>query len=246
MRNTLAGLIVLGWLPLALAQTTTTPPTTAHEVTLRGVVLTTGHYYRTDKDVFLVIYAFDGPPEMKKTLNEVLAQYPKDGLHAERAEGLQKQFDTKLRYYLDVDKRVMNSYAYLARPASATGILQEKDGKKWLMNCRVEEGKSLAGLKYLPDCMLRPDQPFLMPREKPIDLKISDNLTLKCVPIPAGKFIMGTPFYQAPRYQDECPHEVTLTRTFYLSEVHITQEMWEAVMGADKNWSAQQKSPVSR
>jgi len=57
------------------------------------------------------------------------------------------------------------------------------------------------------------------------------------VPIPPGTFIMGSPFYQMPRYQDECPHEVTLTRTFYLSEIPVTQEMFDAVVGKEKNRS---------
>ena len=44
-------------------------------------------------------------------------------------------------------------------------------------------------------------------------LKINDELTLKCILLPAGRFLAGSPFYQR-RYQDEYPHEVVLTRPF--------------------------------
>ena len=63
-------------------------------------------------------------------------------------------------------------------------------------------------------------------------LRFNDRLSVRCKYIPAGSFFMGSPFYQAPRYQDEYPHKVTLTKSFYMTEVPITQAMWIAVMGS--------------
>jgi len=69
------------------------------------------------------------------------------------------------------------------------------------------------------------------------ELAVAEGLSLKCVPIPPGRFIMGSPIYQCPRYQDEAPIDVTLSKTFYFSEIPITQEMFEAVMGNQANRS---------
>jgi len=213
------------------------------EVTIKGPLLSTFHFKGPEaeahKPSILVMYAFDGPPEVKATLQEVLDKYyPKEGgLDAEHALELEKQFDARLKYYVDAKDFSSKQVDYAEWLASATGTFQEKDGKKWLVNAKITPQNNRPDFQYPPDCMLRPNKPFVMPNEDPIVLKIDDKLTLKCVPIPPGTFIMGTPFYQKPRYQDECPHKVTLTKLYYISEIPITQEMWEAVMGADKNVS---------
>ena len=75
------------------------------------------------------------------------------------------------------------------------------------------------------------DKPFVKNDRDPISLKIDDKLTLKCVYIPPGKYLMGTPVWMWPYFQEEYQHMVTLTRPFYMAEVPITQEMYEAVMG---------------
>src|SRR5262245_60627816 len=92
--------------------------------------------------------------------------------------------------------------------------------------------------------MLAPDKPFLMPSRAPLHLKVGDKLTLECVHIPAGKFLMGTPFYLWPNHVEEYPHLVTLTRDFYLAEIPVTQEMYEAVMGKNPSRVKDPKLPV--
>jgi formylglycine-generating enzyme required for sulfatase activity len=233
-------------MPLAEAQTLPV----GNEVTLKGPLLSTFHFKGPEADAhdpearkgetsILVMYAFDGPPEVKAALEEVLDKYyPKEGsLDAEHALELQKQFDARLKYYVDAPGFSSKQVNYGDWVASATGQIQEKDGKKWLVNAKIAAQNNKTDFPYPPDCMLRPNKPFVMPKEQPVELKITDKLALKCVSIPPGTFIMGTPFYQKPRYQDECPHKVTLTKLYYMSEIPITQEMWEAVMGADKNVS---------
>ena len=91
--------------------------------------------------------------------------------------------------------------------------------------------------------MLAPDKPLVMPNKKPLMLKITDHLTLKCVPIPAGKFLQGSPFYQQ-RYQDEFPHEVVLTQSFYMAEIPVTQEMFEAIPGRNPSLVKAPQCPV--
>ncbi len=75
-------------------------------------------------------------------------------------------------------------------------------------------------------------------------LKVADRLTLKCVHIPAGKFLMGTPFYMWPYHVEEYPHLVTLTRDYYLAEIPVTQEMYEAVMGVNPSLVKDPQLPV--
>ncbi|MFI5454326.1 MAG: SUMF1/EgtB/PvdO family nonheme iron enzyme [Isosphaerales bacterium] len=73
----------------------------------------------------------------------------------------------------------------------------------------------------------------------------SEKLTLKCIPLPAGRFLQGSPFYQR-RYQDEYPHEVVLTRPFSMPEIPVTQEIFKAVMGKNPAASKGSRLPVER
>ena len=88
-----------------------------------------------------------------------------------------------------------------------------------------------------------PDRPFAPTAGEPIVLRIGDAMTLKCIRLPAGRFLEGSPFYQR-RYQDEYPHEVVLTRPFAMSEIPVTQEMFEAVMGKNPSRSKGARLPV--
>ena len=45
--------------------------------------------------------------------------------------------------------------------------------------------------------------------------------------IPAGTFLQGSYYFRGWRYQDEYPHEVTLTKAFYMMEIPVTQKMWK-------------------
>ena len=227
----------------------------ADDVTVKGILLSSWNYYQhkmprnqspkgTREKFDLVLYAFDGPAEVRKTLADILAEYyPEEGLDAPHATRLQEQFDARLRYTVDTgdeatQQKLLYGHTWGINPATVSGKLEERLGRKWLTGAKVTVEKRVSpSFKYPPDCMLRPDKPFVMPKEKPIDLVIGEGLSLRCVPIPPGTFIMGSPFYQMPRFQDECPHEVVLTKTFYLSEIPVTQAMFERVCGAEKNRS---------
>jgi formylglycine-generating enzyme required for sulfatase activity len=80
-------------------------------------------------------------------------------------------------------------------------------------------------------------------REGARSARRGDTLTLQCVPIPAGRFLQGSPFYQ-PRYQDEFPHEVVLTKPFYMAEIPVTQAMFAAVLGRNPSPVKGQECPV--
>ena len=92
--------------------------------------------------------------------------------------------------------------------------------------------------------MLTPDKPFVNNDKEPIILKVGDKLTLKCVYIPPGKYLMGTPVWMWPYFQEEYPHMVTLTRPIYMAEIPVTQEMYEAVMGSNPSAVKDPQLPV--
>jgi formylglycine-generating enzyme required for sulfatase activity len=59
---------------------------------------------------------------------------------------------------------------------------------------------------------------------------VEPRTRLRFVLVPAGKFVMGSPAAEAGRQQDERPHEVRISRAFYLSETEVSQRQWLAVM----------------
>jgi len=48
---------------------------------------------------------------------------------------------------------------------------------------------------------------------------------------PPGTFTMGSPAEELGRFDSEIPHEVTLTRGFWMLETEVTHGMWKSVMG---------------
>jgi formylglycine-generating enzyme required for sulfatase activity len=58
---------------------------------------------------------------------------------------------------------------------------------------------------------------------------VADGIVLPMHWCPAGRFVMGT----AGAGGDEQPHEVTLTRGFWIARFPVTQEIWQAVMHSE-------------
>jgi hypothetical protein len=234
----------------ALALGFSASPTTGAEVTLRGSVVCNGACVPEPKkdEHVLVVFALDGTPEIRAAVDGIMKDfYPDRGLDAEAAQKLMDQFSTRLKYYIDPDSPALKGrkntgkthYCMPATASAVTGTVSEKGGKKWITATRIEPCK----LKF-PDKMLTADRPFVMPRRAPLLLKVGDKLTLKCVHIPAGRFLMGTPVYMWPYHVEEYPHLVTLTRDYYLAEIPITQEMYEAVMGKNPSRVKDPQLPV--
>jgi formylglycine-generating enzyme len=59
-----------------------------------------------------------------------------------------------------------------------------------------------------------------------------------------GKYLMGSPKEEKERDDDEVPHEVHLTKGFWLADTACTQELWEAVMGENPSRFKGPKRPV--
>ena len=199
------------------------------QVTLKGVLMCacsaeSSPAKGSDKE--LVLFAVEGPPEVSRTLDEIMKEYwPGDSLDGDQARKFQEQFEKRLMYWIVPGKINPKEYRWGNPPKAVTGVISEKDGKKWMEVSKLEDTR----LKY-PAKMLAPDKPFKMPGKEPLMLKITDTLSLKCIRLPAGKLLTRDPFYLVPRWDDPFPFMVTLTKPFYLSEIPVTQKMWESVM----------------
>lgn len=222
------------------------------EVTIKGGLQCNGMCVPDPKpdDHVMVVFAVDGSPEIAARVKKIVDEgYPEKGLDAEAAAKLQDQFIAHLKYFISPDstapvpdankKGSNNHYCHSSQPMAVTGTVTEKDGRKWIKATKFETTR----LTY-PARMLMEDKPFVMPDKEPLILKVSDSLGLKCVRIPAGKALLGEPFYVGIRYQEEYPRLVTLTRPFYLAEIPVTQEIWEAVMGGNPSKVKDPKLPV--
>ena len=183
-------------------------------------------------DHTLVLFALDGTPEIEAELASIMKEcWPGDALDCDQAVKLSAEFDRRLKYYLAPSPLVDSYHEKVEYPAlamSVTGVVSERDGKKWIDVSRIEPAK----LTY-PAKMLAPDTPLVTPDEEPLLLDVTDTITLKCIKLPSGRFLRGSPLYEQPRWQDEFPHEVVLTKSFYLSEIPVTQAMFEAVVGTN-------------
>jgi len=56
---------------------------------------------------------------------------------------------------------------------------------------------------------------------------LTNSIEMKLALIPAGKFQMGSPETEAERDEKEVPHEVSITRPFYLGVYAVTQREWQ-------------------
>jgi hypothetical protein len=218
MRRAAAFLVVLAMMVLVSGVITTArraraesipdtrPAAPADSVVLQGSLICNGACLVDPKadEHSLVLYALDGTPEVRAQVDQIIkALYPDKGLDADAAQKLMDEFTARLKYYLAPDSpalrgdknRGANHYCMPAKASAVTGVVSEKDGRRWITATKIEP----ATLKY-PDAMLAADKPFVMPDQDPLVLKINDQLSLKCIAVPPGKFLMGTPLYMWPYY----------------------------------------------
>lgn len=77
--------------------------------------------------------------------------------------------------------------------------------------------------------------------ESPVLLKITsvavddkggfaNSIGMRLARIPAGKFVMGSPEDEAFRLDEEKPHDVTISRSFFMGAYEVTQADYERVM----------------
>lgn len=197
-----------------------------------------------------VIYALDGSAAIKAEVDKVMEDFfPDKGLNADAAQKLLDQWTGRLKYYVARGTPAGDAiYARRHGEGSAgytlTGVTFEKDGKKFIAVSKATEIIPQDFAKFFPKKMKAADKPFEMPDKDPLILKVSDDLSIKCLKLPAGKYMEGSYFFMHQRFVEEYPHMVTLTKPFYLAECAVTQEVWEAVMGSNPSAHKNPKLPV--
>ncbi len=220
------------------------------EVTLRGSLVCNGACVPSPKeeDHVMVLFAIEGTAEIRAEVDRIANEFlPQQGLDTEAAQKVLQQFDARLKHFIAPESpalkndrdRGKNHYCHGARAVAVTGAVVEKGGKKWITAEKVEP----ASLRY-PARLLDADRPFKKSDKAPLTLNIDGKLALRCVYIPPGKFLMGTPYCLWPYYQEEYSHAVTLTKPYYLAEIPVTQEMFEAVMGSNPSTVKDPQLPV--
>jgi formylglycine-generating enzyme required for sulfatase activity len=70
-------------------------------------------------------------------------------------------------------------------------------------------------------------QPVSRPA-KEFALDLGNKVSMKLVLVPAGKFMMGNPETERCRGTDETPHEVTISKAFYMGSTHVTVDQFAA------------------
>jgi formylglycine-generating enzyme required for sulfatase activity len=67
-------------------------------------------------------------------------------------------------------------------------------------------------------------------------LDLGDGVTMQIMLIPPGRFVMGSPPEEPERDPDEVPHDVTLTRPYYLAKYPVTQEQYQRLAGHNPSY----------
>jgi sulfatase modifying factor 1 len=71
---------------------------------------------------------------------------------------------------------------------------------------------------------------------KPVIVERVNSIGMRFALVSPGRFLMGSPPEEAERSEDEKPHEVDVTRAFWLGVFAVTQRQWQTVMGNNPSW----------
>jgi hypothetical protein len=151
IRGCRAALLFLAFLALSgLSRAETPAQADGAEVTIKGGLQCNGMCVPNPKpeDHLMVLFAIDGSPEIAARVKKIVEEhYPEKGLDAEAAEKLQNQFVAQLKYFVSPDstaqvpdpnkKGAREHYCHSSQPMALTGIVTEKDGRKWIKVAKV-------------------------------------------------------------------------------------------------------------
>ena len=76
--------------------------------------------------------------------------------------------------------------------------------------------------------------------------EITNSIGMKLVLIHPGSFTMGSPEEEIGRQEDELPHEVTISKAFYLGVYEVNQDEYEKVIGKNPSHFKGRMLPVEQ
>jgi len=84
----------------------------------------------------------------------------------------------------------------------------------------------------IPQVMVAPQKVAKITKQevKP-NLESEKLFNMEFIKVPAGCFMMGSPFSEEGRLHDELQHEVCISKDYWLGKYEVTQEQWQSVMG---------------
>lgn len=195
-----------------------------------------------------MIYVVEGPCGIGHTLEELANEYyPTEGLNTAQAQTFQDRYGSQLRYFIsgreELIVKLHNLVERMSLYMALTGRLYTSNGDRWIEITAFETiSERSSEVLCFPSSMLQPDKP-LQAAGSATDLQVTDTLFIKCILLPAGSFLRGAAFYER-RYQDEYPHPVSLSHAFYMAEIPVTQELFEAVMHMNPSTNIGLQFPV--
>ena len=63
------------------------------------------------------------------------------------------------------------------------------------------------------------------------DQVFTNKLGMRFIPVPGGRFLMGSPKSETGHTRDETRHTVFISKNFYIQETEVTQGQWETPCG---------------
>ncbi len=82
--------------------------------------------------------------------------------------------------------------------------------------------------------------------QQPINQSLTNSIGIKLMPIPKGKFLMGSPETEKERFKSKTQHEVTISQNFYMGSTEVTQAQWQNVMGNKPSFFKGDELPVEQ
>lgn len=127
-----------------------------------------------------------------------------------------------------------------AEPGMRYQLQQSQDLKNWT----TVAGYPVTASGMAEQYRLQATTNYMFYRVLPMNPE-SSNSVPGMVWIGPGTFMMGSPLFEYKRRGDELPHTVTISRGFWMGKYEITQEEYQALMGANPSvFTGDLKRPV--
>ncbi len=142
-----------------------------------------------------------------------------------RADDLVGMADASLQHSGKAESKAVEYVAKMfgISESQLRAIIREREAN--LGKGKKEGAVSVSKAHLIGERHVAPDNTFISP-----------FTGAKFVLIPSGTFIMGSPSDERGRLEDETPHQVTITKLFYMQTTEVTQGQWTKVMGENPSY----------